>query len=173
MPKRNRVAPNGNIIAPPARGTFMGNRSYGTRWLVCDLHFERELLVPRVYEKLFFLDEAVALAAGHRPCSTCRHRAYKAFLAAFGATRAGDLDRPLNAPRSLAPLRTLPDGAFVVFGSGDFRLIWRGALHRWTPAGYTDTTPLDGHTEAVVLTPTPTLHALRNGYEVMVHRSAG
>ena len=119
-PQRNRVTPSGELIADPARGLFMGNRAYGLRWLVCELHFERVLKTPRVYPKVFFLDEAVALAAGHRPCNMCRPQRYKPFLAGAGFTRADDLDKALHrdrtGPRTSATVGSLPDGAFVAMG---------------------------------------------------------
>jgi len=178
----NRVAPNGEIFANPARGLFMGNRTSPLRWLVCDLHFKRGLKEPRKYTKLFFLDEAVALAAGHRPCSTCRRDRYTAYLAAVkdemnvhGSTK---FDAQLSTARRAVGARTLlasvPDGAYVALGDGDFRLKWSGALHRWTPAGYVDPVALTelGFDHAAVLTPEPSVIALRNGYSAEIHPSA-
>lgn len=181
-PQCNRVAPNGQVFATPERGLFMGNRTSPPRWLICDLHFQRDLKEPRKYTKLFFLDEAVALAAGHRPCNTCRREQYLAYLAAAGAdlaiNGAADLDAKLNADRKTAsrkmPLASLPDGAFVAVSEDDFWLKWADALHRWTPGGYVDPmalTALRG-SEATVLTPEPSLAALRNGYAAVVHPSA-
>src|SRR5579872_7606058 len=85
MPKRNRVTPFGEIIATPERGLFMGNRGMLhddegrikrpwllKRWIVCELEFrgrKREVMSPGRYTELFFLDEATAFAAGHRPCA--------------------------------------------------------------------------------------------------------
>src|SRR3954451_12290461 len=99
MPRQNRVTPFGHIIATPERGTFMGNRGIlhdeqGTirrpwkvkRWLVCVLEFrerQRTVMAPNRYTELFFLDEATALAAGHRPCAECRHERFLAFCAAW------------------------------------------------------------------------------------------
>ena len=89
MPRQNRVTPFGDIIATPERGTFLGNRGIlhdaegrikrawqGKRWIVCVLEFrgrKRTVMTPNSYTELFFLDEATALAAGHRPCAECRH----------------------------------------------------------------------------------------------------
>lgn len=183
QPQTNRVAPTGEIFATPARGMFMGNRTSPPRWLVCELHFERNLKEPRKYVKLFFLDEAVALAAGHRPCMTCRRDRYREYLAAvsadIGVRDAAGLDRLLHAARTAAPARSridsLPDGAFVMLADGDYRLAWSGALHRWTPHGYVTPTETSGlrAQEATVLTPEPSLAALRNGYVPVVHDSAG
>ena len=56
-PQCNRVTLTGEIIAIRERGTFMGNRTSPPRWLICDLHFKRDLKEPRKYAKLFFLEE--------------------------------------------------------------------------------------------------------------------
>ena len=160
----------------------MGNRTSPPRWLVCDLHFKRDLKEPRKYTKLFFLDEAVALAAGHRPCNTCRRDRYQTYLAAvktdIDVAGAAELDALLNAARSAghtcSAIASLPDGACVALGEGDYRLKWSGALHRWTPAGYVDPVELVDlqMIEAMVLTPEPSLAALRNGYAAALHPSA-
>lgn len=194
MPLRNRVTPDGRIIAAAARGTMMGNRGVlhdehrrivrthkNTAWLICLLEFRgrrRAVMSPGTYTELFFLDEAVALAAGHRPCGECRRDSYRAFLHAAGAERAGDLDRALSRSRQglrvSAPLQTLPDGVFVTLHQDrhdELRLLWRGALHRWTPAGYVD--PVTASGPAEVITPALTVTALRRGYPVQVHPSTG
>ncbi|KRD19270.1 hypothetical protein ASE48_23450 [Mycobacterium sp. Root265] len=194
MPLRNRVTPDGRIIAAAARGTMMGNRGIlhdehrrivrthkNIAWLICRLEFNgrrRAVMSPGTYTELFFLDEAVALAAGHRPCAECRRDCYRAFLDAAGAARAGELDRLLDrsrrAPRVNAALDSLPDGVFVVQHEDrhdELRLLWRGDLHRWTPAGYGDPVAATGTAE--VITPELTVTALRHGYPVQVHPSAG
>ena len=182
-PQCNRVTPRGEVIAASARGTFMGNRASPTRWLVCALHFNRDLAEPRKYTKLFFLDEAVALAAGHRPCNTCRPSYYRAFLASTqdqaGApiVGAGQLDTELHrarsANRAAATIPTLPDGVFVELADDDLRVVWNHALHRWTPAGYVDPIGVEEYVdqEVRVLTPPPSVAALRHGYPVVVHPS--
>jgi len=145
MPRQNRVTPFGDIIATPERGTFMGNRGVlhdregriqrawqVKRWLVCVLEFRgrrRQVMSPSRYTELFFLDEATALAAGHRPCAECRRARFLDFCHAWekvhpvddGASRptADAIDRRLHAERlapdhsSLASLDDLPDGVFV------------------------------------------------------------
>ncbi|MGV0993784.1 MAG: hypothetical protein ACOYB7_16210 [Mycobacterium sp.] len=160
----------------------MGNRTSSPRWLICDLHFERDLKEPRKYTKLFFLDEAVALAAGHRPCKTCRGDRYREFLQAVDAevpvAGAAELDARLHASRTgdreRRSVKSLLDGAFIEDGTGRFWLKWAGALHRWTPSGYIDSaTPTELRIdEAAVLTPLPSLLALRNGYVPVIHPSA-
>ena len=180
-PQCNRVTPSGEVIATSGRGTFMGNRADRMRWLVCELHFERELKEPRKYTKLFFLDEAVAFSAGHRPCQTCRRTRFHAYLAAvrseYEINGATDLDRQLsaarNSPHSRAALGSLPNGAFVTLSDQDFRIVWNSALYRWTSTGYVEPISVDelGVGEADLLTPAPSLAALRGGYQVAVHPS--
>lgn len=194
MPLQNRVAPDGAIITTSARGTFMGNRgilhdehrrivrlSRNPMWLICLLEFKgrkRALMSPGTYTELFFLDEAVALAAGHRPCGECRRRNYRVYLDAVNIGNAKDLDRQLNAARraarTTAPITALPDGTFISAGDNDFRLIWAGAAHRWSPEGYTDPVAIAEFDDAPVPVVTPALSvtALVNGYPVQVHPSA-
>ncbi len=125
--------------------------SRNTMWLICRLEFKgrkRPLMSPGTYTELFFLDEAVALAAGHRPCGECRRAQYRAFIEAVNdgvETRLDgprDLDRRLNdsrrAPRTTAPLADLPNGVFVSLDDDEFWLVWDGSLHRWSPEGYFD-----------------------------------
>lgn len=114
MPHQNRVTPFGDLIATPARGTFMGNRgilhdSEGNltskrwthpHWVTCLLDFKgskRELFTPGNYTELFFRDEATALAAGHRPCAACRRDDFRRFVAAWHKGNS-HLGLPENAP---------------------------------------------------------------------------
>ena len=201
-PLQNRVTPAGDLIATGQRGTMFGNRGVlhnddlalvrryqVRRWLVCVLEFRgrrRPILRPRRYTELFFLDEAVALAAGHRPCAECRHADYQAFRSAWAAAlalpaapAADEIDRVLHTERRLAagarvtypaPLGDLPDGVFVV-RDGECWLVCGGGLRRWTPGGYTDRIDrLDGL--AAVLTPPSTVAAIRAGYRPLLHPSA-
>src|SRR6516225_97524 len=103
MPLQNRVTPQGEIIATPHRGTFVGNRGIihdpATKtllrkrwstpmWLTCVLEFRgrrRDVMAKRSWTELFFLDEATALAAGHRPCFFCRRASAETFRAAWAA----------------------------------------------------------------------------------------
>ena len=105
MPRQNRVTPFGEITATPERGTFLGNRGVlhdaegnikrgwkVKRWLVCVLEFKgrkRTVMTPNRYTELFFLDEATALAAGHRPCAECRHARFIAFCHAWKLVHSG------------------------------------------------------------------------------------
>ena len=200
MALQNRVTPGGEIIATAARGTFMGNRgilhdenkrivrtSRNTMWLICRLEFKgrkRALMSPGRYTELFFLDEAVALAAGHRPCAECRRAEYRSYIEAVNEDNdkplegSKDLDRRLKesrrAPRMLTPVAGLPSGVFVTFGDDDFRLVWNGDLYRWTPDGYVDPLAIEevGFGTAAVVTPSVSIAALRHGYPVEVHASA-
>jgi hypothetical protein len=193
VPYQNRVAPDGRLIATAARGTLMGNRGVlhdengtivrhanGDLWIICVLEFRdrrRQVMAPRRYTHLFFLDEAVALAAGHRPCAECRRPAYRAYLEAVNRTEipivgAPALNRRLrnsrNAIRARVDVDALPDGAFVE--RDGLWLKWHRGLHRWTPDGYVDAQPISGTADLV--TPDLSVTALRNGYRPTVHPSA-
>jgi hypothetical protein len=209
MSLQNRVTPTGDIIADPARGLFIGNRGIlhdedrrlgrarwrHKHWIVCVLEFggrRRRVMAPRRYTELFFLDEAVALAAGHRPCAECRRARFHAFLTAWanGAGHAGampkaaELDDILHAARVdprrrrkvtwQARLADLPDGTFICVGDGDNmpRLVLGDALPGWTPAGYRDAVKRTGAPVVTVLTPRPTVSALAGGYMPALHPSA-
>ena len=112
MPLQNRMTPLGDIIAHSGRGSFMGNRGIlhapdqrlgkarwrHPHWVTCVLVYKdwhREVMQPNNYTELFFLDEATALAAGHRPCALCRRKDYDAFQRALcdGAAPRGQLGR--------------------------------------------------------------------------------
>ena len=163
MPLQNRVTPLGELVADPARGLVYGNRGclhdeagrirrpYAVkRWIACRLEFRgrrrSSLLQPGKYTELFFLDEATALAAGHRPCAECRREDYVRFQdlwrsLGFGPTTAGAMDERLHAERldgraqrhHEAPFAGLPDGAFVVRDGAPWLVLGR-ELVAWTPA---------------------------------------
>jgi len=181
MPLQNRVTPLGELVATPERGLVFGNRGRlhdaerrilrtydGRRWIACRLEFRgrhREPMPPGRYTGLFFLDDATALAAGHRPCAECRNPDYRSFLALAGASGADELDRRLHAERGRVhdgELERLPDGAFVLVG-GEPWLLLGGELLRWTPAGYAERRPRPGGRAAVVTPPT-TLRVLASGW---------
>src|SRR6202034_1664216 len=163
MPLQNRVDPFGTIFRTPARGTMMGNRggalhnidreivrSYKSRrWIACVLEFRgryRVVMSERRYTELFFLDEATAFAAGHRPCAECRRERFNAFKEAWRRARgsnslafADEMDLELHAARidrrnrvtHQAALKSLPDGCFVQI-EGRSYLVWGDALLLWT-----------------------------------------
>ena len=155
------------------------------RWIACQLQFRdrhREIMQPGRWTELFFLDEATACAAGHRPCAECRHADYVRFRAAWPgpAASADEIDRALHAERRLgawqkrtfdADLASLPDGAFVALAAATAWLVQGPALLRWSPSGYTDRRPRPSG-RVTVLTPPSILEAFRNGYTAAVHPSA-
>ncbi len=157
-------------------------------WLICELEFngrKQEIMHPKRYTQLFFLDEAVALAAGHRPCGECRRKSYRAYIQAVNAeygnliSGATQLDRELLAsrrgPHTTGAIESLPNGVFVKLGYNDFRLVWDGVLYKWSAAAYVDPIAIADATdgEVTVLTPALSVAALRHGYPVAVHQSIG
>ena len=209
MPLQNRVTPWGEIVATPERGLFMGNRGClhdgqrqvtkawaRTPWVICALQFKerhRVVMSPGQYTELFFLDEATALAAGHRPCATCRRAEYDAFkalwleanpeLAAQYQGKNTEMDKQLHRERVdaqrqkrtwSARMGDLPDGCMVVLpGTRDPLLLWGGSVHAWSPAGYSAAKALPADTELEVLTPPSVVKTLTQGYGPVVHPSAG
>ena len=200
MTLQNRVTPDGRIISAAVRGMFMGNRGIlhddqqrlgaarwrHRNWVCCVTAFKgrkRTLMAPRRYTELFFLDEAVALAAGHRPCAECRRADFNRFRDAWGRAfgvvpSAPDLDRGLHqsrvagrAPRTyVAPAQTLPPGA-MLRSVGELWLVLPGAMRAYAPTGYGLCAPLpDGLVE--VLTPAVTVATLRAGYAPALHPTA-
>jgi hypothetical protein len=206
MPLQNRVAPSGEIFASTARGSFMGNRGgaihndrrkivrqyAGRRWITCLLEFKgrrRTVMSPGRYTELFFLDEAVALAAGHRPCAECRRERFNAFKAAWNSCErpaggrpplADEIDLELHATRIhrraekvtfQATLESLPDGCFVQI-EGRSYLLLGDALVLWSPAGYVGKRHRPGDLVVTVLTPEPIVRCIRQGYQPETHWSA-
>lgn len=201
MTLQNRVTPFGDIVADPARGLFLGNRCgrfhnpdrtlgvrrwAGKAWLICLTEFKgrrRELMMANGYTELFFLDEATALAAGHRPCGECRRAALKAFVAAWDAasgqetaTRLKAIDQTLHVERvarsreqitHLADAGTLPDGAFVEIENAAW-LVDGDGVFRWTPSGYGEKNARP-YGEVTVLTPRSTVKVLQAGYSPVIH----
>ena len=203
MPLQNRVTPTGDIIATPHRGMFTGNRGIihdpatktllrrrwsSPAWITCVCEFRgwrRKVMGGRSWTELFFLDEATALAAGHRPCFFCRRSDANRFRAAWEQgnraknVRARDIDAVLHRERldrgkkRLHPLpmlvEQLPDGAMVQQQAENF-LIVQGRARLWSMAGYGKA---DSAIEnALLLTPPSTLRALSAGYRPVLHPSA-
>lgn len=199
----NRVQPDGEFLATPARGLLMGNRGvlhddHGVigparwkhrNWVCCALSFRgrhRKLLQPRTWTELFFLDEAVALAAGHRPCGECRHRDHQRFrqawAKAFGAPApAAAMDDVLHPARALPGARhlrhepaqaaDLPDGTFVRDRGGHCLLLFGDMALPYAPQGYGP--PLPRPTgEVTALTSAPMRAVLAAGYLPILHPSA-
>ena len=193
MPRRNRVTPLGDIVAHPARGLVFGNRGClhdaegrirrrhaGRRWIACRLSFKdrrRALVQPGRYTELFFLDDATALAAGHRPCAECRRDDYDGFVERWPGelpdrSRVAAIDDRLHEERLThagsrrlhdAALDKLPDGAFVLRDDTPW-LVRGNELLRWTPAGYGDAVGRPAGQRAVVVTPPSLVAALDRGW---------
>ena len=207
MPLQNRVSPFGSIERHPARGLMMGNRGgrmhdaatrtlttrrwASKRWIVCVTAFrgrQRRVMSPDSYTELFFLDEATALAAGHRPCFQCRNRDAKAYAAAFpgGPMRADDMDMRLHGERCISggpqaaitgnEAETMPAGAMFALGHTCFAVGQDGLL-QWSFDGYRrleDAGHKNVYTSGTLtlLTPPSTVAALRAGYRAQLHPSA-
>ncbi len=196
MPLQNRVTPDGQIIATSARGTMMGNRGVlhdekqrlgparwrHKNWVACRLQFngrQRQVMAPRRYTELFFLDEAVAFAAGHRPCAECRRADYKLFKALWtdvhggGALSAKEIDDLLHSERAIARqaeqkrhsarILNLPDCAFVMYGETP-HLVLGEQLLPYAPEGYSAAIKRPQHGEIIVLTPPSVLEVFRAGF---------
>jgi hypothetical protein len=208
MPRQNRVTPLSELIATPERGRVYGNRGclhdtsgrirrqYAVRrWIACRLEFRGwqrgPLLQPGRFTELFFLDEATALAAGHRPCALCRRADYDRLTATWRALHPGEaatadaIDRQLHTERldpatggrrrHPLPLDSLPDGAFVELDGAPW-LVLGGSLRRWTPGGYTDRTARPARATLATITPPTFVAMLRRGWTPLVpflHPSAG
>ncbi len=203
MPLQNRVTPYGEIVAYPERGLFTGNRGIlhndqrqltarrwtNPAWIICCLEFKgwkRQVMTPHSWTELFFLDEATALSAGHRPCALCRREAFNDFKACWKAGNPHidvktirDVDRQLHKERCLpmrqkrtyqASLDELPDGTFIEV-EAQACLIWEGNLLVWSPGGYHKRLPRPSDLQVTVLTPLSTVNALQAGYPVAVHQS--
>ena len=203
MPLQNRVTPTGDIVADPHRGLFTGNRGIihdpATRtllrkrwsspaWITCLCEFRgwrRKVMGRRSWTELFFLDEATAFAAGHRPCFFCRRDDANRFRAAWqkgngvSSILARDIDAVLHRERldrrkkrlHALPMTVeeLPDGAMVQAGEESF-LILQGKALRWSMTGYRKAE--NAIAEARLLTPPSTLRALDAGYRPVLHPSA-
>ena len=139
------------------------------------------MLQPGRYTELFFLDEATAFAAGHRPCAECRREDYNRFVALVGM-RADAIDERLHGERvdgsrgrrlHSARLQDLPDGAFVLERDEPWLVLGRELL-RWSPAGYTERRSRPAG-EAVLITPPLLVEVLRSGWQgavPLLHPSA-
>ncbi|MDX2158291.1 MAG: hypothetical protein SFW09_17465 [Hyphomicrobiaceae bacterium] len=206
MPLQNRVTPEGEIISTAARGMMMGNRGgalhdahrrlgrrrwINRQWICCRLDFKgrrRQLMAPGRYTELFFLDEATALAAGHRPCFECRRQDALRFATLWatihgseGRATAGEMDVALQAERvtaagtkvtHTAAWVDLPTAAFVR-REGTAMLILDEHLVAWSSGGYAARTKKPRHGKAEVLTPQSIVAVIAAGYRPALHPSAG
>ena len=195
MPRQNRVDPFGNIIAHPGYGMLMGNRgclhdnngnlvrtAARDAWITCLPRWpgvRRTLMAPGQYTELFFLDEATAMAAGHRPCGSCRPEALGAFKQAWQRTfrlvhlpRVAEMDEVLRSvDRQMRPADGDLSSGTIIAVAGQPLLRWGGDWFAWTFDGYE---PHAGRNvlAAAVVTPAPMLSVLRHGYVPLVHPTA-
>ncbi len=205
MPLQNRVTPLGDLIATPARGLVYGNRGclhdhegrirrrwQVRRWIACRLVFKDwhrgPLLQPSTFTELFFLDEATALAAGHRPCALCRREDYDRF-SAFWRALHGDVGAdavdlrlhdervdPASRERRLhsAGIDDLPDGAIILHADAPHLVLGRQLLG-WGPAGYARAVRRPRGIETTLVTPPSLVALLASGWESalpLIHPSA-
>jgi hypothetical protein len=197
--RRNRVTPLSELVADPARGLVYGNRGClhdgdghirrryaGRRWIACRLRFRgwhrTPLLQPGRFTELFFLDEATAMAAGHRACALCRREDYDHLVALWrelhpGQAGADAIDAQLHGERVAAgtraqlrheaPLDDLPDATFIL-RDGTPWVVVADELLEWTPAGYAARVPRPTGEQALVITPPSLVAVLRAGWEGVV-----
>lgn len=197
-------------MAVPQRGGWLGNRGIlhdgvgdqarvdrlhrGPLWIICALQHKGWQLPQwqaHHFTVLFFHDEAVALAAGHRPCALCRRPAYTDFRAAWVAAngvvegrlpRAFEMDRRLHAERLVrrtrikrlhsTPWTALPDGTFVALPEGP-ALVRADCVVPWSPQGYDAAVSRPSRGLVDVLTPPSTVGVLGAGYLPQVDAAAG
>ncbi|CAG9165210.1 hypothetical protein LMG23992_00354 [Cupriavidus laharis] len=200
----NGVLPTGEIQSICPSAGWLGNRGalhdangiivrpwQRKAWVTCLLSYKgrnrKPLMQPGRYTELFFLDEATALAAGHRPCGECRRDDYNNFKRAWvlgnkrpNNTTIADIDFAMHAERTRAEedhtrmreVRTLPSGVLVLWGGTPH--LWSGSfLLKWTPAGYAAADAGWLMTSDVrLITPPSVVQALGAGYVARVHESA-
>lgn len=202
MPLQNRVDPTGTLHANTSRGTFMGNKgrlhndtqqivkNHGCNgWVICALQFKsrkRELMAAGTYTELFFLDEATALSAGHRPCGECLRAKYADYKQHWISANCDEPTIPPNITdinkinqkerydrgakvTYTAAMNSLPDGCFIELNS-HFYLIYQGQKYLWSFAGYSQKSNLSNEI-VTVLTPKTVVNALANGYQPDYHHS--
>lgn len=206
MSLQNRVNPFGALEAVSARGAWLGNRGIlhdaqkkivvpwrHKAWVTCQLNFQniqRAIFSPHNYSELFFLDEATAFSAGHRPCAECRKDRFNEFKAAWcsanpdlaGASKllVAQIDKQLHSERAVrgggkvtyqAQFQNLPSGALIEL-EGKAHLLWRGQLHQWSHQGYEKSqVDLAPSAHVQVLTPASVVAMFRYGFEPQVHKS--
>jgi hypothetical protein len=203
MPLQNRVTPFGTLIATEERGTLMGNRGrlhdearhvrrnfQLQRWIICLLDFKsrsREVMRPGHYTELFFLDEATALAAGHRPCAECQRQRFDLFRETWAIAnpeftdkekpRAPTIDAVLHNERIGAKsfcnsIDELPNGTFLSDNGSDAYVVLNGKLRLWKPGGYEIDPSTTLSFPARILTPASIIKTLSKGYPAAFHWSA-
>jgi len=204
MPLQNRVDPWGKLNAVSARGAWLGNRGIlhnekkeiiahwkHKSWVTCQLQLngrKREIFSQGKYSELFFLDEATAFSAGHRPCAECRRQRYNEFKnlwlrakPALESVTVAEIDKQLHAERAARGgikvkhsciFKELPEGAFIELG-GIACLFWDGKLKKWSPDGYVGNVSVPAEKEVVtLLTPPSIVELIKIGLLPQVHESA-
>jgi hypothetical protein len=208
MPLQNRISPFSMITATPERGAWTGNRgvihnankeivrNHAVKyWITCVLeykNFQRKVMTPNRWTELFFLDEATAFAAGHRPCGFCRNADFKRFkklwLLANGEQyglaenvkmdvidqliHLERLDKKGNQKTFKANLSTLPDGTFVSLNDSAEAYLWvQQNLYKWSFSGYTKVLEFERNQAVNVLTPFGYVEVFRAGYLPQIHVS--
>jgi hypothetical protein len=195
---QNSVNPHGDIIKTSARGTWLGNRGQlhnsgktilrpfkHKAWIICLLQFKgrhRQVMAPNLWTELFFLDEATAFSAGHRPCFECRREDAKRFKAAWLSGNReynfpdnvpiGRIDEIIHCERINqdnskmtyeADINDLPDGTFIEI-AGEAYLLAAHNIYKWSPGGHNEGRPLPDDGKVCVLTPRSVVNAFRCGY---------
>jgi hypothetical protein len=195
---QNRVDPRGRIITTSARGSWLGNRGVihneqkhiirefkHKAWIICQLEFKgrkRVVMTPNRWTELFFLDEATALAAGHRPCFECRKEDAKRFKSCWingnslhhftMSTSINRIDEVIHQERidswkkkvtHQRKLSDIPDGTFIRMNDHPY-LLSNSRLHRWTPFGYEDSIAVPDNSMLTILTPNSIVNAIQAGY---------
>jgi hypothetical protein len=212
---KNRVDPYGDFHSTPERGSWLGNRGIlhneekqiikqwdNLAWKTCLLKYGEDtrkgetgrdkLFTQGNYSEIFFLDEATAFTAGHRPCSMCRNKRYKEFKSAWAKANIHllkltsenlpyqEMDKELQKDRVDAggkkkydsSFELLPPGTMIELG-GDACLIWRDRLFVWSFAGYKPyERKFDPTKKVKVLTPSSIVRIYANGFVPQVHVSA-
>ncbi len=201
MPLQNRVSPFGILTATPERGAWTGNRgvihnahkkivrNHAVKyWITCVLNyknFQRKVMTPNRWTELFFLDEATAFAAGHRPCGFCRNADFKQFknlwLLSNGERYSLENDTKIDTIDALihqerldkkgsqktfkAILETLPNGTFISLATNSKAYLWHEKnLYEWSFGGYTKVFNFEKNQEVIVLTPFSYVETFRAGY---------
>lgn len=191
VPKQNRVTPYGEIVVSPLRGRWMGNRGCihrgydivrpwsSKRWITCTLEFKGWLApkwMPGRWTALFFYDEALSFAAGHRPCALCRRSDYDRYRTAVNLPGADAIDAQLHVERvengrkrtHLMAWRDVPAGAYVD-RDGTPCIVLDDSLRPWSLLrGYGNRCSRPAAGDASVLTPSLSLEAIVDGYPVQI-----
>ncbi len=204
MGLQNRVDPFGEIHAVESRGMYLGNRGvlhnenkeivtiYKSKsWITCLLSFKgtkREIMSKGRYTELFFLDEATAFSAGHRPCAKCRRKRYNEFKEKWlrvngyrlngATTNIAHIDKIIHQERIhekqkvtfVAKLNSLPDGSMVQINNAP-HIVWSGHLHKWSFAGYSASDFRITGKDVKVLTPKSFVSLFADNFIPEVHSS--